>query len=299
MHEPIGIIGLGRIGLAAAKAWLHHGYHVFGYDISDAACNHLALAGGTTARSAEEVARKAKVIIILVLNDEQAIAVMTGSDGILQGAGKDSTIICMSTIRGETLEYLAAKCAEKSVGLVDCPFTGGTARVAARTLTLIAAAPPPLLERVSVILETIGRIVYAGTRPGQGQAVKHCNQLLVGVTHAVTMEVIMLARKLGLDPAFVASVAGSGIAGSDYFRLLSESVLTARPSPGGLGQMCKDMDIVGDTLRAAGMQAYVGAAAARYFSAASRRGMGDREGADLITVVEELAAGGDAETENF
>ena len=108
----------------------------------------------------------------------------------------------------------------------------------------------------------------------------------VSPTHAATMEVIALARRLGLDPALVASVAGSGIAGSDYFRLLADSVLTKTPSPGGLGQMCKYMKIVKATLQESGFSARVALAASDYFQEAQDRGMEGREGADLISVVD-------------
>ena len=146
-----------------------------------------------------------------------------------------------------------------------------------------------MLASVSPILEVIGNIVKAGDKPGLGQAIKHCNQLLVGATHAATMEVITLARKLGLDPGLVCRVIASGIAGSDYFRLLSESVLEGKPSPGGLGQMCKDISIVVNTARAVKMPAYVATAAFQYFLGAEALGMEDCEGADLIEVVERVA----------
>jgi len=299
MSEPLGIIGLGRVGLAAAKAWLDRGYKIFGYDIDPSALNEFAASGGTAVDSPEEVAQRALIIMILVLNDDQVTEVVTGKDGILRAGEPGRTVVCMSTIRRETLEFISGRCDERKIAFVDCPFTGGVARIPSGSLTLIAAAPQLALDQVRPVLEVIGKIVYAGPTPGQGQAVKHCNQLLVGVTQAATMEVITLARKLGLDPSLVTSVAGSGIAGSDYFRLLSESILKKTPSPGGLGQMCKDMAIVKDALRKAGMHAPVASAAAEYFSAAEKLGMKDRESADLIEVVERAAAQSKEEAESI
>ena len=288
MSEPIGIIGLGRTGFAVAKAYLKEGYEIFGCDINMAALKEFASAGGKPLQSPEEVARHSKVILVMVLNDEQVTEVFTGKNGLLTGVRSGSTIICMSTVNHSTIESVSMQCKEKKAGFIDCPFTGGSQRIASRSLTLIAAASPEILDRVRNILEVIGKVVHAGNQPGQGQAIKHCNQLLVGATHAATMEVITMARKLGLDPSLVVSVAASGIAGSDYFRLLSESVLRKTPSPGGLGQMCKDMAIVKNTLNEIGMTAYVASAAAEYFSAARKLGMSEREGADLIEVVESI-----------
>jgi 3-hydroxyisobutyrate dehydrogenase-like beta-hydroxyacid dehydrogenase len=291
MSEPIGIIGLGRVGLPAAKAWLNDGHKVFGYDINPLAVDEFVAAGGIDLPAPADVARHAYSVIVMVLNDDQAMEVVKGKNGVVHGTHADTNIVCMSTINQRTVESLAALCQEKNIAFVDCPFTGGPARIASRDLTLIAAAPPEALQRVERILQAIGKITRVGTSPGQGQAVKHCNQLVVAVTHAATMEMITLARKLGLDPALVTSIVANGIAGSDYFRLLSKSVLNNTPSPGSLGQMCKDVDIVKNTLREYDMRAYVTEAAARYFAVAREQGMSEREGADLIRVVEQMADG--------
>jgi len=285
MSTTIGIIGLGRVGMPVAEAYIDAGYEVVGYDIRHEPLRELLKVGGKPAQSSRDVASTADTIIIMVLNDEQVLEATTG---ILAGVRRGSVVICMSTITQTALESIWKKCEEKNIDFIDCPFTGGPARIATHSLTLIASAKPEVLEKMRPILNVIGKIIPAGSTPGMGQAIKHCNQLLVGITHAATMEVIMLARKMNLDPALVAQVVGSGIAGSDYFRLLAESVINKKPSPGGLGQMAKDMSIVNDTLNAVGFEARVALAACKYFSTASEQGMDDREGADLITIVEKL-----------
>ena len=68
-----------------------------------------------------------------------------------------------------------------------------------------------------------------------GQAVKHCNQLLVTAIHAATVELILLAQKTGVDPKLVCDVVGNGIGDHDYFRLLSKAILENTTSPGGMG----------------------------------------------------------------
>lgn len=286
MSEALGIIGLGRTGLAVANVYLAQGFSVFGCDPDDTASRKFSTAGGIALKTANEVAAHANVLLVMVLNDEQVLDVITDGNGILSGVMPGTTVICMSTIHRNTLATVASRCSAAGIRFLDCPFTGGPARIAARTVTLIAAGSAEVVNNVRPILEVLGTIIYAGEEPGQAQAIKHCNQLLVGVTHAATMEVITLAKRSGLDPALVASVLAKGIAGSDYFRLLSESVLYKSPSPGGLGQMCKDMAIVRTSVQQAGMKALVASAAAEYFSKAHALGMTEREGADLIEIVE-------------
>lgn len=282
----MGIIGLGRVGLPAAQEYINKGFSVFGYARRPEVIKKFQRIGGIALPSPSEIAKKCRNIIVLVLNDQQVTEVVRGENGLLEGIKPGSVIICMSTINIETITSVASHCADKNVGFVDCPFTGGPARVLNHSLTLIAAAPEQLVKKVKPILEVIGKIVHVGNDPGLGQAVKHCNQLLVGATHAATMEVIVLARRLKLDASVVCNVVGSGIAGSDYFRLLSDSVLNNKPSPGGLGQMCKDVSIVSNTVNRVKMPAYVAKATAKYFNIAEASGMQKMEGADLIKVVD-------------
>ncbi len=288
MTKIVGIVGLGRMGKASAKRFLEQGYGVMGHERRPEAAEELRSMGVEIGQGSEDVAKRSKTVIVFVLNDQQVIDVVTGADGLLKACDRDSTIICMSTIHQDNLEWVATQCQENGVRFIDCPCTGGPARVEAGTLTMIAAAPREVIEASRGVLETLGKIVYVGERPGMGQAVKHCNQLLVGTTHAAVMEVITMARKGGLDPRLVCEVVGSGIAGSDYFRLLSASVLDQKPAPGGLGQMCKDMDIVVHSGRRLKLPLYVATAAYHYFLAAQSLGMQDQEASELIRVLERI-----------
>jgi len=197
-------------------------------------------------------------------------------------------VIGMATINRENQEWIARQCESRGVRFVDCPFTGGPARVETGTLTLIVAAPAEYVKICRPVLEVIGKIVHVGEIPGIGQSVKHCNQLLVGVTHAAVLETIQMAKKLGLDPHMVCEIVGSGIGGSDYFRLLSKSVLDHTPSPGGLGQMAKDIGIVVNTARNIKLPLYVATSAYQYFLAALSQGMEHMEGRDLMKVLERI-----------
>ncbi|MCJ7684550.1 MAG: NAD(P)-dependent oxidoreductase [Desulfobacteraceae bacterium] len=274
--------------MPAAKKFIKEGYQVVAYARRPEVIEEFRAAGGQVVNNPKEVAQEVETMVILVLNDQQVIEVVTGPDGVLEGLEKGSTVICMSTINRNNLEWVAQQCADKGVELVDCPFTGGPARVETSSLTLIVAAPSNLVEKCRPVLEFLGNINHVGETQGMGQSVKHCNQLVVAVTHAAVMEAILLAKKLGLDPHMVCEIIGSGIAGSDYFRLLSKGVLDKTPSPGGLGQMAKDIGIVVNTACQLKQPLYVATAAHQYFLAAEAMGMQNLEGADLMRLVEKI-----------
>lgn len=289
MAETIGIIGLGRMGMAAAKKYIKEGYQVMGYARRPEVVKEFTAQGGIALRNSKEVAENSGKIIIYVLNDQQVIEVVTGPEGILSGCHKDTKVICMSTIDQDNLIWVAEQCARKGVGFIDCPVTGGPPRITAGTLTLIAAGPRELLEECRALLEVQGKINYVGEKPGLGQLVKHCNQLLVATTLAATIEIITLAKKEGLDIRQVCQVVGSGIAGSDWFRLISASIIDNAPAVGGLGQMCKDIGLVINDSRRVKLPLVLAAAAYQYYLAALSLGLEKAEVHELIKVLEKWA----------
>ena len=288
MKKRIGIIGLGRCGMPAAEGFLKAGYEVVGYARRPEVITAFEKLGGLHVASPQEVAEKANVVIVIVLNDAQVFDVVSGPEGILQRAKPGDLIICMSTINRLNLQDIHARCTAREVAFVDCPFTGGPARVANGTLTLICAAEPAVMERARPYLEVIGKITNAGAMPGMAQAVKHCNQLLVCAIHAATIELIALAEKTGADPRQVCEVVGSGIGGNDYFRLLSKAILDQSASPGGMGQLWKDVNIVVTSSREHNLPLLVANAAAQYFNMAVSQGLANEDSALLQGVLQRM-----------
>ena len=288
MSKKIGIIGLGRCGLPAAEKYVQSGYKVFGYARRPEVIRKFTALGGVALANPAEVARQVETVIIMVLNDEQVIDVISGAGGILEGAAPGGTVICLSTINRSNLEMLAETCGQRRLHFVDCPFTGGPARIEKGTLTLIAAAPEAVLENNRPVLEILGKITVAGPQPGMGQAVKHCNQLMVATIHAATIELITLAEKTGVDPKIVCDVVGSGIGGNDYFRLVSKAILDHATSPGGLGQLWKDINIVITSARRHNLPLLVATATSQYFNMAVSQGMVNDESTRLMDVIRKM-----------
>jgi len=286
MSETIGIIGLGRMGMAAAKKYIKEGYNVVGYARRPEVVKEFSDAGGIVVRNGREVAEKSGKVIVYVLNDQQVIEVVTGPDGILAGCHKETRVICMSTIDTDNLEWVVEQCAKKRVGFVDSPVTGGPARVEAGTLTLIVATSKDLLEECRPVLEVQGEITYVGEKPGLAQAVKHCNQLLVATSTAAIVELMTLAKREGLDLRLVCKVVGSGICGSNWFRLVTSSILDNAPAPGGLGQMCKDIGLVINDSKRARTPLIVASATHQYFLGALSLGLENADIHELIKVLE-------------
>jgi 3-hydroxyisobutyrate dehydrogenase-like beta-hydroxyacid dehydrogenase len=292
MQKSVGVAGLGRMGMPVAKVLIGAGYHVVGYDISPEAVNRLVDAGGESAPDCQTMAAKTNTIIVFVLNGTQVVDVVAGEKGLLKNAAKGHTIVCMSTIDIPSLEHVAAQCAAKGVAFVDSPCTGGPARAENGTLALMTATPEDVLDVCRTVLERIGEINHVGKAPGMGQAAKCCNQLMITVVHAALMEMVLMARKSGLDAKQTCDVIAAGAAGCDHFRVVAESLLAGTPAPCTLGVLIKDSNIVMNFARSLKLPLLTANAANQYFQASDAQGLREAEATEMIRILEQLVEGG-------
>ena len=86
MDKTLGIVGLGRCGQPAAKRFIEQGYEVHGYARRAEVIEAFKGMGGRPAESPMDVAARAGVMIVMVLNDAQVIEVIAGENGLLQSA---------------------------------------------------------------------------------------------------------------------------------------------------------------------------------------------------------------------
>ena len=83
-------------------------------------------------------------------------------------------------------------------------------------------------------------------------------------------------------------MVGSGIAGNDYFRLLSRAIIDQTGSPGGTGQLWKDVNIVVNSARSKNLPLLVATAASHYFNMAQSQGMEKEDSARMMQVVRRM-----------
>ena len=241
--------------------------------------------------SARAAAEHVDAVLLAVRNGAQLNDVLFGVDGIAEVLSPGSVVILTSTVGTEAIPATVEKLAAYGVALVDAPLSGGPIRAAAGDLLIVVGAAPEALEKARPVLELLAStLTIVGDRPGDGQALKTVNQLLCGIHIAAAAEALALADALGLDPAKTLSALEAGAAGSFMLSNRGPRILSAYEKEGApvlsrLDIFVKDMGIVGQATRRAGLASPVAAAAEQLYLLGQAQGLGAADDSAVIRVL--------------
>lgn len=197
--EKIGFIGLGHMGNPMVKNLLKAGYHVKVFDVMPAAIEALLADGATPATSVADATHGVDVIITMLQTGLQVSSICLGADGIFTQTKENVLYIDCSSIEINMTQELHKAADRVGVGMLDSPVSGGVAGANAATLTFMVGGAKENFERAEPILKVMGKkIVHVGPA-GHGQAVKICNNLILGISMIAVSEGFALGKKLGLD----------------------------------------------------------------------------------------------------
>jgi 3-hydroxyisobutyrate dehydrogenase len=195
----VGFIGLGNMGLPMAANLIKAGHAVSGFDVNEDAGARLAAGGGTKAQSIAEACKDPEVVITMLPAGEHVREVYLGEGGVLAAVAPGTLLIDSSTIDVETARQVAQAAQAKGFAMIDAPVSGGVAGAQASTLTFMVGGENEAFERARPLLEAMGKTIVHAGGPGNGQAAKICNNMILGASMIVVAEAFLLAEKLGLD----------------------------------------------------------------------------------------------------
>lgn len=195
----IGFIGVGNMGGPMARNLLKAGHEVQAFDLSADAVQRIIDAGGTAADSANAAATDKDIVVTMLPKGDHVKAVYLGDNGIIAAARTGTLFLDSSTIDVAAAREVAAAVEAAGSAMIDAPVSGGVGGAEAGTLTFMCGGTKEAFDKAMPALDAMGgKIVHAGG-PGNGQAAKICNNMMLGITMAATGEAFVLGEKLGLD----------------------------------------------------------------------------------------------------
>jgi len=208
----LGFIGVGRMGGPMASRLLDAGHQLCIYDVSAEATQPFAARGATIVGSPAEVASQAEIVLVSLPTPDIVRTVALGSNAGIVNGTRIRMLVDLSTTGPGVATEVAGQLAEKRIGWVDAPVSGGVTGAKAGTLAVMVSCPKPAFGEIEPVLKTFGKIFFTGEKPGLAQSAKLANNLLAATAMVATSEAMAMGVKAGLDPKVLLDIinASSG-----------------------------------------------------------------------------------------
>jgi 3-hydroxyisobutyrate dehydrogenase/2-hydroxy-3-oxopropionate reductase len=197
--EHVGIIGVGRMGLAMAKHLIKHGYPLTACDIDQKNVAHAREIGGQIAATPAELGKTATFVILGVGYDDEVNEVVLGRDGVLATLVSGSIIAVSSTVAPDTVKSLDQQARQKGVGVLDAPVCRGRFFADAGKLLALFGGSDEVVARGRPIFATFCSDIAHLGEVGHGQVGKAVNNLLLWVNSIGLIEAGRIAETTGID----------------------------------------------------------------------------------------------------
>ncbi|MCA3248708.1 MAG: 3-hydroxyisobutyrate dehydrogenase [Azospirillum sp.] len=282
----IAFIGLGNMGGPMARNLVKAGDTVRGFDPAKPTIDGVTMAG-----SAADAAAGADVVVSMLPAGAHVRGVYAQT---IPAVRKGALLIDCSTIDVDSARAVAAAAADSGLEMVDAPVSGGTVGAENATLTFMVGGTEAAFARAQPVLAKMGKTIVHAGGPGNGQAAKICNNMILGISMIAVAEGFGLAAKLGLDAQklFDISSKSSGQCWSMTSYCPVPGPVPASPAnrdykPGfAADMMLKDLKLAQAAAQGVGAPTPLGAAAENLYALMSAQGKGGMDFSGIIKVLQ-------------
>ena len=285
MSAPVGLIGLGAIGLPLAENLIGKGFEVHGYRRS--AMHEFERAGGRPARSPRAIAEACDVIVTVLPEYKDVREVLEGPNGALGAGRKDLVVVELSTLAMKEKEALRAAVEAAGGAMLDAPISGVPRMVRDRAGIVFASGDKGAFDRSKPALDGMtDKAFYLGAF-GVGTKMKFVANTLVGIHILATAEAMALGVKAGLDPDVMVKVLSPSGATSLQFQVRSPMMAQRKYDPvlAPHSLLIKDLDKITEFARELGCPAPLLRVAHDYFTRAGQTEWRETDVASIFEIV--------------
>ena len=284
--KSVGVIGLGSMGMGAAKSCINAGLDVYGFDLNPNALEELNLAGAkAVSSSALDFAEQLDAILVLVVNAKQVNSVLFDS-GLAAALKPQTAVMVSATISAEDAKAIHQKLSQHQLLMLDAPVSGGAAKAATGDMTVMASGSVEAFERLQPVLDATAAKVYnIGEEIGLGATVKIIHQLLAGVHIAAGAEAMALAARANIPLDLMYDVVTNAAGNSWMFENRMKHVVDGDYSPKSMVDIfVKDLNLVADTAKELKFPLPLSSTALNMFLSASNAGFGQEDDSAVIKI---------------
>jgi 3-hydroxyisobutyrate dehydrogenase-like beta-hydroxyacid dehydrogenase len=289
MAARVGFIGLGIMGSRMAANLAGAGFDLVVWNrTASKAREWAAQHGAAVGESPSDVAARSDIMITMVVDGDQVESVLLGDEGVADIAHEELLCVDMSTIGPRAARRIAERLAERGIGFMDAPVTGSSPKAEDGTLTIMAGGSQQAFERARPVFEAMGELIVHVGDVGQGQLVKVINNAVAAANATVVAEALLAGKLAGADLDALVTVMRAGSGASAMLELKAGPMRAHDWSTlFKLEHMLKDLRLCLEEAKAVGARMELVEDTAAQLAAAERQGLGERDFAAVLEVVEE------------
>jgi 3-hydroxyisobutyrate dehydrogenase-like beta-hydroxyacid dehydrogenase len=212
---------------------------------------------------------------------------------VIEALRGGQVLVDLSTSSPTSTRVLAERLGGLGVEFLDAGISGGAAAAEKAALTLMVGGDEAVLDRVRPVLDLIATNIFYCGPSGSGHTAKVLNNFLNAVSLAATAEVMVAAKKDGLDLKVFLDVlnVSSGVNFATLNRF--PKIITGDYLKGGLsnGLMAKDISLYLDLVGALGVSSLNAAGPMASFGLALQLGYGDQISNTVVDAIGDVSGG--------
>ena len=212
----VAFLGLGVMGGPMAAHLARAGHEITVYNrTASKALAWVGEHGHQASPTPGEAVENAEYVMMCVGNDDDVRSVALGTSGAVPAMQRGAVLVDHTTASADVARELAAACAERGLGFVDAPVSGGQAGAQNGQLTVMCGSDDiEVFGAAREIIMAYARECRRLGDAGAGQTTKMVNQICIAGLVQGLAEGVAFAQKAGLDVSEVVATIGKGAAAS-------------------------------------------------------------------------------------
>jgi 3-hydroxyisobutyrate dehydrogenase len=278
MAKDIALLGTGIIGSGMAGQLLDAGHRLSVWNRTTKKARPFEQRGAKVTLTAIEAVDGADFVLTVLADGHAVRDVMLVENGALEGMGRDSVWLQMSTVGLDEPEEFDRLAQRSGVHFVDAPVLGTREPAEGGQLTVLVAGSSRIIERCQPIFDAVGQRTMRIDKPCDATRLKLViNNWVIGLM-GVLAETFTTAEALGVRPQLFLEAISGGALDAGYAQIKGQMMQQGEFEPSfALRLALKDARLIEQAANKYGFEPRIIATVAEYFQKALKDGHGDKD----------------------
>ena len=279
------VVGLGSMGMGAAKSLIRGQIETVGLDVNPLAIENFSKAGGFASNSISQCGQFDCVLIFVI--DSKQVEEVLFTNHFFNHLQSNALVINCVTMAPSDTKRISQQVAKAGFRYIDAPVSGGPSKALEGRMSIMASGAPDAIDDVAPIFKAISeKVFYLGETPGAGSQMKLINQLLAGVHIAAAAEAMNLAQSLNMDLHEVIKVISHCAGTSWMFENRAPHIADGDYRPlSSVNIFVKDLSIVANEASSRSVATPLSDTALALYKEASDLGLGNDDDSSIVKIL--------------